>query len=271
MFARGFLRQLTHPVVRDDRELFRFVARLTFVCAALALAGDVANQLLFFDAWTAAIRSWVITVVLASVIASIAGWGVGRAHMQLHRANLALETLSRTDPLTGLLNRRAFFEAAEAAPAEAMVLVIADIDRFKLINDTRGHLAGDEVLRLVARMMHDALSRFGSLARVGGEEFALVSSGIPLDHLLSELVALRRHMAKTPLVVPGGALSVTFSAGVALRPPGGTVTELYAEADRALYSAKTQGRDQVSLAPTVGVQSDLAAWGLTARQRFPRR
>ena len=103
---------------------------------------------------------------------------VGSAQLELYRAKQLADTLSRTDSLTGLANRRALIEAAEATLPEVLALAIFDIDRFKAVNDTYGHLAGDAVLRSVGRMMDEELGALGRVARVGGEEFALLSWGV---------------------------------------------------------------------------------------------
>ena len=84
--------------------------------------------------------------------------------------------LSRVDPLTGLANRRAFYEAAADLQGGAIALAIADIDRFKRVNDRHGHAAGDNALTTVAHIMRDELSDLGLVARLGGEEFGLLSS-----------------------------------------------------------------------------------------------
>ncbi len=130
-----------------------------------------------------------------------------------------------------------------------MVLIIADIDRFKRVNDTRGHLAGDEVLRVIGQMMARELGPLGYLGRVGGEEFAVVAAAGPLKDILKGLEKFCRRLAETPIVYSGEALSVTISAGIAIRSPGSTLNDLYADADAALYQAKVNGRKRIELSP----------------------
>ena len=230
--------------------MWAFVTRTVVVCAVAALGVDIANQMVFFVDWTTAIRSWGITIVLSGSIAAVVSWLIARAHHELYQAKLEVDLLSRTDPMTGLPNRRAVFEVAETATPDAMALVIVDIDRFKRVNDTRGHLAGDEVIRAIAQIMATELGRFGCVGRIGGEEFALVGSDIDYAVLAERLFEFRRRVAATPIVVNGGAVVVTVSAGVALRRPGGSFADLYAEADRALYDAKAQGRNRVCFGPS---------------------
>ena len=246
----GFFSRILHPTIRDRSEQNAFVLRTVAVCAAIALAVDVANQMVFFVDWPTSIRSWAITIVLAGSIAAVVSWLIARAHYELYQAKLEVDLLSRTDPMTGLPNRRAVFEVAETTSPDTMALVIVDIDRFKRVNDTRGHLAGDEVIRTVAEIMSAELSPLGFLGRIGGEEFALVGSDVDLHALVERLGAFRRRIATTPIVVTGGAVTITVSAGVALRRPGGSFADLYAEADRALYDAKTRGRNRVCFGPS---------------------
>ena len=246
----GFFSRILHPTIRDRSEQNAFVLRTVAVCAAIALAVDVANQMVFFVDWPTSIRSWAITIVLAGSIAAVVSWLIARAHYELYQAKLEVDLLSRTDPMTGLPNRRAVFEIAETTSPDTMALVIVDIDRFKRVNDTRGHLAGDEVIRAIAQIMASDLGRFGCVGRIGGEEFALVGSDVDHTVLAERLFEFCRRVAATPIVVNGGTVVVTVSAGVALRRPGGSFADLYAEADRALYDAKTRGRNRVCFGPS---------------------
>lgn len=147
--------------------------------------------------------------------------------------------LADTDPLTGLLNRRAFLERAIGRSGEQRLL-IADLDHFKRVNETLGHDGGDEVLRVFARMMRTAVPTNGLVARMGGEEFAILTdadSPLEPDALLARLRATRMPFD----------LQVTASIG-ACRGPLTSELEwkaLYRGADIALFEAKSAGRDRV--------------------------
>jgi diguanylate cyclase (GGDEF)-like protein len=168
------------------------------------------------------------------------------------------EELARTDQLTGLLNRRALMDVAPTFGRSVFALVIADIDRFKFVNDTYGHVVGDDVIRTVAHRMAKELSGLGLLARVGGEEFALLCSELSVGELMERLSAVRDRIASTPIMSKGLAVRVTISAGVAVAQTSEGFDQLYSAADYALYSAKAAGRNRVILAKgTISALTDV--------------
>lgn len=160
--------------------------------------------------------------------------------------------LAETDGLTGLLNRRAIEARAAEAFAEVdregapVAVLLFDIDRFKTINDGFGHAAGDAVLNAVAEAARAELQPGDELARVGGEEFAALVSGVTLAEAGALAERLRRAVAGLALAETAG-LAVTGSFGVAFRPAGSEMRweALVAAADRRLYAAKAAGRNRV--------------------------
>lgn len=158
--------------------------------------------------------------------------------------------LASFDSLTGLWNRRAFFEQIEeeAAQARQASVLILDVDHFKQVNDRFGHDGGDLVLAEVARRLK---ASHGQFARIGGEEFALLMPGsLEEAGKLAELI--RRDIAAEPILLPEQPLAVTVSIGVATRAPGASFDETIKDADIALYASKTGGRNRVTLARTAG-------------------
>jgi len=170
----------------------------------------------------------------------------------------ALVELSSRDALTGLANRRAF-ELALAREAdrvarsgEPALLLVLDIDHFKRVNDTHGHGAGDEVIRAVALALLDSVRPMDLVARVGGEEFAIIlpNCGSAFGQTVAERV--RRRIESTPVQVsPLLQVPVTASVGGAFAPQWVRSTPgLWLErADQQLYRAKAQGRNLVQLEP----------------------
>ncbi len=167
----------------------------------------------------------------------------------------SLRQQAETDPLTGLANRSLFQSRYRDVVSDtlnygfASALVLIDLDRFKSLNDTFGHSAGDACLCEVARRLKQAFHHAGLVARLGGDEFALIlhapKSPAGIAHVLRQAVA----MLSRPLFWNGLRLEVGASIGVALvgRPHRRRITELFAEADIALYDAKASGRNKVHL------------------------
>ena len=255
----GFLRRLTHPVIVSRRDLAIYVVTTSAICLVLALAADVTNQLTFFEGWESALRSWSITATVALAIAIPVSFAIGRAHLELYGAKLAVEKLSRIDPMTGLPNRRAVFEIAERTETQTMVLVIFDIDRFKRVNDTLGHLAGDDVIRRVSQTMADSFQALGTVGRIGGEEFMLVGGNVDVDRLVASLADFRERLAATSILTRDTAVTVTMSAGVAVRWRDADFNDLYAEADHALYRAKALGRNRICYSHSFEALADRTA------------
>ncbi|HEX3647090.1 MAG TPA: diguanylate cyclase [Pseudonocardiaceae bacterium] len=161
--------------------------------------------------------------------------------------------LACTDVLTGLRTRRFFgnqlpFELTKARRAgTSLAVLIVDVDHFKLINDRYGHPAGDQVLVEVAHRLRESVRRADFIARYGGEEFALVVPGVGPQELAGIGERLRTEVAAQPIdVLPGVSVFVTVSVGTAGYPRhGNSPAELINTADRALYAAKSLGRDRV--------------------------
>jgi two-component system cell cycle response regulator len=174
---------------------------------------------------------------------------------ELNSAQQALAYQASHDALTGLLNRCAIMQALgremarSARKLDPLCIALCDIDHFKRINDSFGHLAGDEVLREVTRRLQSVLRPYDEVGRYGGEEFLfLLGPGGQEPGLLFE--RLRAVVGDRPISIAGQDLTVTISCGVVLyRPPDDrrVAAELLSEADRLLYCAKEQGRNRVLL------------------------
>ncbi|WP_156456079.1 GGDEF domain-containing protein, partial [Sphingomonas sp. CCH9-E2] len=146
------------------------------------------------------------------------------------------------DPLTGLLNRRAFLGQAIGRSGQQTLLIL-DLDRFKQVNDTIGHDGGDEVLRTVARTLRGLVPAGALIARIGGEEFAVLST--PADPVDPDRILARLRATRMPF-----DLRVTASIGSAQGPIADERDwkSLYRAADQALFDAKAAGRDRARVA-----------------------
>ncbi len=163
-----------------------------------------------------------------------------------------LERRARTDELTDLLNRKEVFARIEALGGKhprtghAIAVLFCDIDKFKTINDTHGHAAGDEVLRIMADRIRGCLRSTDDLgARVGGDELLVVLHGVQdLDNAVAIAEKLRISAAE-PIPIPGGSVQATVSIGVTLARRNEPTSALVARADEAMYLAKESGRNHV--------------------------
>lgn len=173
---------------------------------------------------------------------------------QLVAARELLRDQATHDPLTGLLNRAALLETLQREGARSsrgrgeLAVIMVDVDNFKAINDTHGHLAGDAVLREIAQRMRGAVRTYDSIGRYGGEEFVIVAPGCGLTTARELAERLRLSVCGSDVTGADTALAVTVSLGVA-SSTGGTVDELLSAADRALYRAKANGRNCVVAEP----------------------
>ena len=165
-----------------------------------------------------------------------------------------LKELAVRDQLTGLLNRRGFAEQGAAAysfsrrTGRPVSVIMTDVDRFKDINDEFGHAAGDAALRHFAQILKVGRRTEDILARVGGEEFALVLPGANLERAMDIAESLCARLEAAPLDIDGVAMEMTASFGVAMISMRDTaLTDIVMRADRALYRSKRAGRNRVDL------------------------
>jgi diguanylate cyclase len=173
---------------------------------------------------------------------------------ELHRHLEEVRREAMTDALTGIANRK-YFDAALRASAmsalesgEDLCLLLMDIDHFKRFNDTYGHLIGDEVLKVVARMLKDGVKGRDTPARYGGEEFAVILPETSLKNAVTVAEQIRQDLASREMKNKKTGKSfgtVTLSIGTAKYRPGETREALVQRADEALYRAKAEGRNKV--------------------------
>jgi len=194
----------------------------------------------------------LIGAVIPAVLAPLMLYGFVRLSQQLARAEAQLKTIAAEDPLTGLLNRRRFLELADVEWARArrhgrpQSLLLLDVDGFKAVNDRHGHLAGDETLRQLASACRTCLRRTDLLGRYGGDEFIVLlpETEEPGAMLMAERI--RRTIEGAPPSAGSGAVRITVSIGVAARRDGlEALDAMIAQADAALYAAKSAGRNRV--------------------------
>ncbi len=179
------------------------------------------------------------------------------AEVKIKELEHALEEISelvREDQLTGALNRRGLDEAFEREATRCdrsdspLCIALLDIDNFKRLNDTLGHQAGDGALIHLTSVIKEALRPSDSVARYGGEEFVILLPDISLEDARLTIVRLQRELTKKFYLHDNDRVLITFSAGVAVRASGEEQEYAIGRADKAMYKAKTSGKNQVIVA-----------------------
>ncbi|MDN3518188.1 GGDEF domain-containing protein [Aquisalimonas lutea] len=229
-----------------QRCLLVLLCTLFYAALAAAYTGEPAAVAVpqWFVPWLNAAN--VISVATGmSVFILFYAVAVDNADSMLGRARDRLERLAATDPLTGLLNRRSMDDRLRETVAAGGThsVLLADIDRFKEINDTLGHDTGDEMLKALSRLLRTSMREEDAVARWGGEEFLILLHG---QDLAAARAAAERLRAATPHCWSSDAdRHLSISIGVATLQPGDTPHALTVRADRALLRAKRSGRDRV--------------------------
>jgi len=183
---------------------------------------------------------------------------------EIHALQTQLREQANRDPLTGLYNRRFFDTVVErelarsAREGQSLALMLIDIDHFKQINDTHGHLAGDRVLGRLAAVLGEHSRATDVVCRIGGEEFVMLMPDMPPARALERAELIRRTVASPCCALDDESQQVTVSIGIASFPEHGRCAQqLMRHADLALYRAKNEGRDRtVSFAPRLAVQAE---------------
>lgn len=207
------------------------------------------------------VQSVVLTFVLPVAVIPGALYPLLLLYRRQRELSAELARQARTDALTDLPNRRAFFDFARAllekpsADGRPLAVLIIDVDYFKRVNDTCGHDQGDETLTEIAYIIRDEVHASDAprriAARLGGEEFAVAVDELP-PSAVGRLAESICRSVRLSVTIGAGREPVTVSVGVAFREPGMTIDQLLKRADDALYAAKRDGRDRWTFAAEEG-------------------
>lgn len=220
----------------------RSAATFVMILYALHATLFIQHEVRSGGPWITTLGTHLALGTLLTLLAALFHFRLG--YVQANQDRDTLHTLAVTDALTGLLNRRGGERALNALNAErrAYLLAVADVDDFKHLNDGHGHAAGDQVLRVLA----GGLQRADTAVRWGGEEFLIITeqTGPPAETELRDLI---RHTHRRLRTQSGPALTrpVTLSVGAVHVAPGQPWQDALARADRALYTAKTAGKNRI--------------------------
>lgn len=219
----------------------------SFICVPLSIRGKRCGMILVEQERLDALTEDQLR--LLKIIADNLGISLENSRLYERMHKMAI-----LDGLTQVHNRMYFQEAFEEELNKAkgkypLSIAIGDIDNFKRINDTYGHIAGDKVLKAITSMLKDHLRQGDIIARYGGEEFVIILPGVDMNQAYNIVERLRGRVEMLTVSEEGHDISVTISFGIASYPEcGWTTRELLRQADKALYQAKEHGKNQVCLA-----------------------
>lgn len=258
---------------REGQNLRHFVVKMVFISIILSvIVSTVAISVgAFFDLLPlplyealaySVVMAWIVGGIVTGILCGVLSKAIGK----LHQSHAEFERLSKTDTLSGLANRRAFNQCFEEVLDDAS-LAIFDLDRFKRINDSYGHAAGDVVIKKAAAAIADVFGEFHCVARLGGEEFAVIVRGGQLKDRLTLIELARIRVSCLTISFNSHQVQTTVSVGIADIDPSRSKHDTFSAADKALYLAKASGRNCVrheSDLPIAQAVEDLKATLLVA-------
>lgn len=248
LIAAELWRERRKPLIRRWPAIFVPMlhgAIFLFPIALATLSLDFGGSSTLATGWVAVFAVEVVLYVVGAAFIVLM--------LAKDRAVRAYKVAAATDPLSGLLNRRGFFEAAgtvmegNKATMQPVSVLAFDIDHFKVINDNFGHGMGDAMLQLFANVVRKTMRGADVIGRVGGEEFVAIVSGTLAEAAIAA-ERVRAAFAAATLDPDGHQIPATVSAGVACGSPNAAIELLMARADAALYRAKANGRNRIELA-----------------------
>ena len=191
-----------------------------------------------------------LSALIPALVCPFAMTYVGFQNLRVHRLHRQVHQFANSDDLTGLANRRCFHREAARRISDAArsprstALILVDIDWFKQVNDTHGHEAGDETLCHVANTLLRMAPKGSLVARLGGEEFTVLCEVDDDAELGRAAEALRKGIEATHFYYRGEVICVTISLGLSVLSAGDAISTLFSRADKALYDAKSRGRNR---------------------------
>ncbi len=230
--------------VRSNAEKWRYVI---FISGMVVFLSVVLTWILLGDHLTAEMLR--VSILGPLLIAPPVTMLAARRMLEIHRLNQQLEYLLAHDQMTNLLSRAHFMRRMdEMCETFRGTVLMLDIDLFKQVNDTYGHLVGDEVIRHVAKVIEEHVKQDGLAARYGGEEFVVCLPQHDLDEAMRRAEEIRKAVENQTVTIPSGKdLKCTISIGLGLADGAQPLTEVIRRADDALYLAKNEGRNRVGL------------------------
>ncbi len=226
--------------VRNNRDIVAFTCFFTTIACSV-VAGS--TLVMFGPQVEAGVMIWAVSnaFVLTAVLTAIGARHFKRTYDLSER----LKTLVRQDMLTGTSSREHFFRTLQQDPTARGVVVMLDLDHFKMVNDTFGHLGGDMALQRVGKILRRMIRSGDVVCRFGGEEFVVFLREASVADAQDLAQRIRARIADQKIVVDGQQIRVTASFGIAMTDAAGELEKALRLADAALYAAKARGRNCV--------------------------
>lgn len=230
--------------------MWLFVGVVTVLSVAISEVSLWLAFLAFGDAAWGKVGAFYTAGIVPVIVAVPVCYLTARVALQLSRAHAQLKELAHTDELTGLINRRSFFQSAETILRDArekqgpLSLLVIDADYFKQLNDTYGHATGDAALQFITEQLNAAVRKTDLVCRLGGEEFAVLLPDLKeseAEHLGRRIL---EKISSRPMFWDEKIIEMSVSCGVADTDVSYEMTALFKAADDALYAAKTSGRNR---------------------------
>ncbi|MGX9357393.1 GGDEF domain-containing protein [Roseobacteraceae bacterium S113] len=230
--------------IKRERDVWRLVAGVTIF--ALSIVTSVLMLVYPSSQWLWEFTvSWPLTIFLTGT----ATYFIGGKMREVHLLNEELTRLVSRDRLTDVATRDFFFKRMEEMPEAYGVSLMVDIDFFKRINDTYGHLTGDKVIAHVARILNEETRPQDLVCRFGGEEFVVFLANVNEERGHEVAERLRHAIESAPLDEAGSVVTVTASIGGSLKAATDEIQDAIKRADDALYRAKESGRNRAIMEP----------------------
>jgi diguanylate cyclase (GGDEF)-like protein len=227
-----------------------FVAVVTVISVAVSELCLLSLYLILGNEAFGKDKAFVLAALVPMAVSMPICFITSRMALQLSQAHARLKDLAHTDELTGLINRRSFFQRAEDVLLEAednnesVALLVIDADYFKQLNDTYGHATGDAALQFIAERLESCVRKNDLLCRLGGEEFAILLPDMNEESACRLADRVVRKISAQPMVWDNKIIEMSVSCGIADTRVGYDMTRLFKAADDALYAAKRDGRNR---------------------------
>jgi diguanylate cyclase (GGDEF)-like protein len=230
--------------------MWLFIAIVTIISVGVSQFSLVSLYLILGDAAFGRANAFYMAALVPVLVAIPVCYATARTALQLSVAHARLKELAHTDELTGLTNRRSFFERADeiltaaSDEGESLALLVIDADYFKQLNDTYGHATGDAALQFITERLQICVRKTDLLCRLGGEEFAILLPGMDESGAAKLADRILEKVASQPMVRDSMIIEMSVSCGVADTTVSYDMTPLFKAADDALYAAKNDGRNR---------------------------